>query len=412
MAVVKPFKAVRPSRDKVALVSSKSYEAYSPAELGAKLDFNPFTFLHVINPGYKYHQEVSGEERFKLVHNRYQEFKENGIFISDEKSSFYIYETIANKETFTGIIAAASVADYNKDVIKKHEATIHNRVRLFTDYLKSTGFNAEPVLLTYQDNKTLDGLLEQIKSERPEYEFTTTDKVYHKLWVVNDWDRLKQISAAFASIPALYIADGHHRTASSARLAQELAKENPDHKGDESYNYFMSYLIPESHLKISEFNRFVKDLNGLTKDEFLMELDEHFRVENRGQNFYVPTKKHHYSMYLDGEFYSLYLRKVHYDFVDTLSNLDTEILYQKLLKPILGIKNINKNSRIGYAHTRRDSLSIKTRVDSGEYRVGFGLIPIDVEEMKDVANEHLTMPPKTTYIEPKLRSGLTLYEFR
>lgn len=411
MAIVKPFKAVRPSRDKVALASSKSYEAYSPAELGAKLDFNPFSFLHVINPGYKYHQEVSGEDRFKLVHNRYLEFKENGIFISDDSPSFYIYETKSGKDTFCGIIGATSVEDYNNGVIKKHEKTLNNRVQLFTDYLKSTGFNAEPVLLTYEDDHDLNSILAKVKEKRSEYEFSTSDKVYHQLWLVQDPDTIDKITEAFQKTTSLYIADGHHRTASSALLAKSLATENQNHSGDEDYNFFMSYLIPESHLKISEFNRFVKDLNGLTKDEFLMQLDENFRVENRGQQFYLPTKKHHFSMYLDGEFYSLYLRKIHYDFINSLANLDTEILYQKILKPILGIENINNSNRIGYAHTKKDSLSIKTLIDEGAYKVGFGLIPIDVDEMKDVANEHSTMPPKTTYIEPKLRSGLTLYEF-
>lgn len=173
----------------------------------------------------------------------------------------------------------------------------------------------------------------------------------------------------------------------------------------------MSYLIPESHLKISEFNRFVKDLNGFTKDEFLLKIDEHFRIENRGLQFYVPSKKHHFSMYLDGEFYSLYLRKTHYDFENALNVLDTEILYQNILKPILGIKDINNSNRIGYNHTKKDSLSIKTMVDEGVYKIGFGLLPINIKEMKDVADQQLTMPPKSTYIEPKLRSGLTMYEF-
>ncbi len=411
MPTVKPFKAVRPSRDKVALVSSKSYEAYSAAELGAKLDFNPFTFLHVINPGYKYHQEVSGEERFRLVHNRYLEFKENGVFISDKKPSFYIYETVSGYDIFCGIVAATSVEDYKKGSIKKHEETLHDREILFENYLKTTGFNAEPVLLTYQDDDAIEELLNSIKKERPEYEFSTTDKIYHRLWVVDDAVLLNRFENEFAKIDAFYIADGHHRTSSSALLSETLAGENPSHTGKEPYNFFMSYLIPESHLKISEFNRYCKDLNGLTKDEFLIELDEHFRVENRGQHFYTPTKKHHFSMYLEGEFYSLYLRKTHYDFENALSILDAEILNEQVLSPILGIENINKSSRIGYSHTKKDSLSLKTLVDEGVYKVGFGILPTTIEEIKDIADEHLTMPPKTTYIEPKLRSGLTMYEF-
>ena len=196
-----------------------------------------------------------------------------------------------------------------------------------------------------------------------------------------------------------------------ALLAKDLASENKNHLGTEAYNFFMSYLIPESHLQISEFNRFVKDLNGLSVDEFLMKLDAIFRIENRGQQLYVPSKKHHFSMYLNGEFYSLYLRKNLYDFTDALSKLDAEILYQTILNPILGIKDVRNNNRLGYSHNKKDIISIKTKVDSGLYKVGFGLIPVTIDEMKAVADANLKMPPKTTYIQPKLRSGLTMYEF-
>mgnify|MGYP003683416065 CR=1 FL=1 len=411
MAIVKPFKAVRPSRDKVALVSSKSYEAYSPAELGAKLDFNPFTFLHVINPGYKYHQEVSGEQRFQLVHNRYLEFKENNIFIQDKKSGFYIYERIDKNNSFCGIIAATSVKDYLNDVIKKHEGTISKREQLFEKYLKVTGFNAEPVLLTFKDDATLSEIISIEKEKRPEYEFSTTDKRLHKLWLISDEVTIQKITQAFKKIEALYIADGHHRSASSCLLAKDLASANKNHSGNEDYNFFMSYLIPESHLQISAFNRFIRDLNGLSVDDFLMKLDTNFRIENKGQQLYTPSKKHHFSMYLDGEFYSLYLRKNKYQFTDALSRLDAEILYKTILHPILGIDDLTNNNRIGYSHNKTDSISIKTKVDSGLYKVGFGLIPVNINEMKEVADANLKMPPKTTYIQPKLRSGLTMYEF-
>jgi len=411
MAIVKPFKAVRPSRDKVALVSSKSYEAYSPAELGAKLDFNPYTFLHVINPGYKYHQEVSGEERFKLVHNRYLEFKEDIIFIQDKTPGFYIYERIGVHFSFCGIIGATSVQDYMKDIIKKHEGTISKREVLFENYLKTTGFNAEPVLLTFKDNETLENIINKEKLNRPEYEFSTTDQHLHKLWLVSDENIIQKITQAFQKIDALYIADGHHRSASSALLAKDLGKENKNHTGKENYNFFMSYLIPESHLQISEFNRFIKDLNGLTVAEFLLKLNENFRIENRGQQLYVPSKKHHFSMYLNGEFYSLYLRKDIYTFTDALSKLDADILYKTILNPVLGIRDLTNNDRIGYSHNKKDTISIKTKVDAGLYKVGFGLIPITIDEMKEIADANLKMPPKTTYIQPKLRSGLTIYEF-
>lgn len=411
MAIVKPFKAVRPSRDKVALVSSKSYEAYTPAELGAKLDFNPFTFLHIINPGYKYHQEITGEQRFQMVHNRYEEFKENGIFIQDEQPTFYIYESSDYYNSFCGIIAANSVEDYQNGLIKKHEGTLHRREVLFETYLKVTGFNAEPVLLMYKDNEDFNRFIDSVKQERPEYEFSTTDKKLHRLWLVNQKEEIEKITNFFDTINALYIADGHHRTASSALLAEDLKAENPNHNGKENYNFFMSYLIPESHLKISEFNRLIKDLNGLSKEEFLIELDTFFRIENKGQHLYKPTRKHHFSMYLDGEFYSLYLRKNQYTFDDSLSKLDTEILYRTILKPILGIEDLNNDNRIGYTNNKLDILSIKTNVDSGKFKVGFGLVPISISEMKEIADAELKMPPKTSYIEPKLRSGLTLYEF-
>lgn len=412
MATIKPFKAVRATRDKVALVSSKSYEIYTSEMLEAKLSFNPYTFLHVINPGYKYHkQDVSGEQRFKLVHNRYLEFKEDEIFTQDETPSFYIYQKITPTNSFCGIIAATSVEDYHNDVIKKHEGTLESRELLFENYLKNTGFNAEPVLLTYPDNDVITEIIKKYQQTRAEYEFSTTDKDTHLLWMVNDLDDVNQITEAFSKVKSLYIADGHHRSTSSCLLAQNIAKDNPNHTGEEDYNFFMSYLLPESQLKIYEFNRFIKDLNGLTPDEFLIELDEFFRIENRGLELYKPKEKHHFSMYLNGEFYALYLRKSAYEFTDSLSKLDAQILYTTVLKPILGINDIRNASKIMYSQDKSDSLELKTKVDSGDFSVSFGMLPTDIEELKSIVDAGLLMPPKTTYIEPKLRSALTIYEF-
>jgi len=411
MAIVKPFKAVRPSRDKVALVSSKSFDAYTDKELDAKLEFNPFTFLHIINPGYKYHQEFTGEQRFQMIHNRYEEFKENKIFIKDTTDSFYIYESSDANNSFCGIIAATAVDDYINGCIKKHEGTIKKREELFESYLKTTGFNAEPVLLTYEDDENFNKLLLTIQEKRPEYEFSTTDKKLHRLWLVNDEIHIGEITSFFEKKEALYIADGHHRSASSSLLKKDLQKENNHHNGTENYNYFMSYIIPESNLKISEFNRFVKDLNGLTIDEFLIELDKSYRIEEKGERFYKPSQKHHFSMYLDGKFYSLYLRKSAHTYKDALSKLDAEILYRTILKPILGIDNLDNNDRIRYRNNKLDMLSIKTLVDNGHFDISFGMLPITIDEMKNIADAQLIMPPKTSYIEPKLRSGLTMYEF-
>ena len=378
----------------------------------AKLAFNPFTFLHVINPGYKYQkQNIFGELRFKLVHNRYLEFKEDKIFTQDKIPAFYIYQKNTTTKSFCGIIAATSVADYHNKVIKKHEGTLKKRELLFENYLKNTGFNAEPVLLTYPDNEEIDSIIKKYKVQRPEYEFSTTDKDTHVLWVVNNAIDIEKITTAFKEIDTLYIADGHHRSTSSCLLAERLAKENPKHTGAEDYNFFMSYLLPESELSIFEFNRFITDLNGLTPNEFLIELDTFFRIENRRQELYKPKEKHHFSMYLNGDFYALYLRKSLYNFTDALSKLDAQILYKTVLKPILGIDDIRNDSKIVYSQNKTDSLELKSKVDSGDFKVSFGMLPTTIKELKEIVNSDLLMPPKTTYIEPKLRSALTIYEF-
>lgn len=381
-------------------------------QVESRLRDNPFSFLHIVNPGFKYQKEISGVERYGLVRNRYQEFKEDGIFMQDEKPSFYIYK-IVNRDglEFNGIVAATSVQDYENDVIKKHEDTLEFREVLFKEYLKTVGFNAEAVLLTYPDNQELETILNQIMDSRPEYEFTTTYRDTHYLWNVDDEALLQKIQDIFSEMPALYIADGHHRSASSYLLAKDLMAENPHHSGDEAYNYFMSYIIPESDLKIYEFNRLVKDLNGLEKEEFLIKLDEYFRIENRGMNYYKPSELHHFSMYLDGEFYSLNLRKSKYEIKNALDALDTQILYVTILKPLLGIEDLRNDQRIEYSHGKKDLAFVKTAVDSGTFAVGFGLLAVTTEEMRHIADQGLKMPPKSTYIEPKLRSGVTVYEF-
>ena len=412
MAKIIPFRAVRPTRDKVSLLAARSYDSYTAMQVEARLRDNPFSFLHIVNPGYKYQKEISGEERYGLVRNRYQEFKEDEIFRQDEKPSFYIYKIVnRDRMEFNGIVAAASVQDYAADVIKKHEDTLEYREVIFKEYLKTVGFNAEAVLLTYPDNSDLETLIEEVMQSRAEYEFTTTYRDTHYLWNVDDETLLNRIQQIFHQMPALYIADGHHRSASSYLLAQDLREENPHHTGEEPYNFFMSFLIPESDLKIYEFNRLVKDLNGMEKEEFLIKLDEYFRIENRGMEYYKPSELHHFSMYLDGEFYSLHLRKTKYEIKNALDALDTQILYTTILKPLLGIEDLRNDQRIAYSHGKIDLAYVKTVVDSGAFAVGFGLVAVTTSEMKQIADEGLKMPPKSTYIEPKLRSGVTVYEF-
>lgn len=410
MAIVKPFRAIRPSRDKVAFVASRSYEDYDDDELNSILAYNPFSFLHIINPGFKFHQNVSGKERFKLVHNRYLEFLEDGVFQKEKMPCFYLYQINKGKFSSLGLFCATSVKDYRNDVIKKHEDTLVKREVLFAEYLNTVGFNAEPVLMTYQDDKTISALLKKEIHKDPEYDFTTTDRVRHCLWKISNQTTITKLQERFKAIGALYIADGHHRSASSLLLSEASKERNMEHTGEEAYNYFMSYLIPESEIKIYEFNRMVKDLNGLSKEAFLIALDTMYRIEERTDGIYKPEKKHHFSMYLDGTFYSLYLRKKVYAFTDALSKLDTQILYKTILEPILGIHDLRNDKRIAYGFGKYNHIKMKDAIDDGDFAVGFSLVPITIDEIKGIANAGLVMPPKSTYIEPKLRSGLAIYE--
>ncbi len=409
MPKIIPFKAVRPTRDKVSLIASRSYDTYSKSERKARLDNNPYSFLHIVNPGYKYHKEISGEARYKLVRNRYLEFKEEGIFIQDQKPAFYVYKIVnRDNESFVGVIAAASILDYKNNLIKKHENTIKDREEIFKEYLKITGFNSEPVLLTHPDSAALTVICEAVMQQRAEYEFTTTYQDTHYLWPVFDHNTIQAIQNAYAKMSALYIADGHHRSSSSALLFDDLSQSQ---SAGESSNHFMVYIIPESHLRIHAFSRMIKDLNGKDKEQLLVELDSVFKIENRG-NFYVkPARIHEFSMYLDGEFYLLSLRVQYRSFNNALENLDAQILYDLVLKPILNITNPRADVRLGYGKGKDDMLLVKQKVDKGLYAVGFGLFPATTQQIKDISDQGLTMPPKSTFIQPKLRSGITIYEF-
>jgi len=410
MAIIRPFRAIRPAKDKVAFVASRSYEEYDKKERNYHLKYNPFSFLHIINPGYKFQKSIVGEERFTLIRNRYLEFLEEQVFIKDGLEGFYLYQIQKRDFRTLGIFCATSVLDYRNDCIKKHEDTLHKREQLFANYLKTVGFNAEPVLITYPQNETIQNIIAQEVKKTPEYDFTTPDKKRHQLWPIHDKDTIQNIQEAFANIDAIYIADGHHRSASSNLLSQDLEKKNKNHGGHEAYNYFLSYLIPEKEIRIYEFNRMVKDLNGLAKEEFLIKLDAFYRIEKRDDGLYKPTQKHHFSMYLDGAFYSLYLRRKVYEFTDALSELDTQILYKTILEPILGIHDLRNDKRISYGYGKYNVLKMKDSIDKGEFSVGFSLVPITMDEIKAIADANLVMPPKSTYIEPKLRSGLTIYE--
>lgn len=405
MAKIKPFKAVRPAPDKVALVTCRTYDDYSSAELAAWLDFNPYSFLHVIHPAYANAQKVSLEKRFKAVANKYQDFKHDQILIEEEHPVFYLYEIQSKGQTFTGIIAGTSVKDYQDNVIKKHEDTLQYRVELFKDYLHQTNFNTEPVLITYPDSVEINTFIALRKKSKPVYEYSTSNKEKHTLWKIDTQSEVDWLQEHFENIPNLYIADGHHRSASA-----ELLYEQDKHLGNENLNYFMSFLIAESNVKIYEFNRLIRDLNGLSKDDFIKKLSEHFVIVAKDQEIWKPQNKFEFGMYFDGSFYALFYKKENHQQASILDNLDAQILYDKVLFPLLGIEDLRNDERIDYIPGKQSISVIKDLIDEGEFEVGFMLYPSDINEIKALADNDLIMPPKSTYIEPKFRSGLVVYE--
>ncbi len=405
MAKIKPFKAVRPAPDKVALVTCRTYDDYSSAELAAWLDFNPYSFLHVIHPAYANAQKVSLEKRFKAVANKYQDFKHDQILIEEEHPVFYLYEIQSKGQTFTGIIAGTSVKDYQNNVIKKHEDTLQYRVELFKDYLHQTNFNTEPVLITYPDSVEINTFIALRKKSKPVYEYSTTNKEKHTLWKIDTQSEIDWLQEHFENIPNLYIADGHHRSASA-----ELLFEQDKHLGNENLNYFMSFLIAESNVKIYEFNRLIRDLNGLNKEDFIKRLSENFIIKAKDQEIWKPQNKFEFGMYLDGSFYALFYKNENHNANSVLDNLDAQILYDKVLFPILGIEDLRNDERIDYIPGKQSISVIKDLIDEGEFEVGFMLYPSDINEIKALADNDLIMPPKSTYIEPKFRSGLVVYE--
>lgn len=413
MSKIIPFQAVRPAQDKVALVTCRNYDDYSPAELASWLNFNPYSFLHVINPAYVHSQKITLDKRFKGVSHKYQDFKNENILIDDKSPAFYLYQIQTKSQSFIGIVAGTTIEDYKNNVIKKHEDTLQYRVELFKDYLLQTGFNTEPVLITYPDNLEINNWISEKKKEQPIYHFSTTNKEKHTLWRVNEETEINWLQKQFESISELYIADGHHRSASAELLYdQNIALKN------EKLNYFMSFLIAESNVKIYEFNRIIRDLNGNSKEEFLNKLDENFILIPKDQELWKPQSKFEFGMYLDGSFYALFFKQGNNINFNTetnrkneiLENLDAQILYNKVLKPILGIEDLRNDERIEYLPGKQSILTLKELVDEGEFEVGFMLFPSDVSEIKALADNNLIMPPKSTYIEPKFRSGLMVYE--
>ncbi|WP_445385211.1 DUF1015 domain-containing protein [Robiginitalea sp. IMCC44478] len=408
MAEILPFKAIRPARDKAAFVISKSYEDYSSEERRLVMQHNPFSFLHILNPGFKFDQQYKGSKRYSLVRNRYEEFLEEKILIQDEIPSLYLYRRSFENRQYCGIFCATSTRDYRSGLIKKHEDTLRRREELFADYLEQVGFNAEPVLMTYPDQPEIETVLNEVMQGMAEYHFTSPDLVTHELWVINSPDHMARLTRVFGDIDALYIADGHHRSASSDLLAKR--KSNGKHQNS-TYNYFMSYLIPESQVQIRGFNRLLTEMNGLSTKELLIRLDTFYRIHEKGSLPFRPEEKHTFSMYLDGVFYALSLRKKPYELSDAKARLDSQILYETILKPIFGIEDLRHDDRIHYRCGAQNEIEMKMLIDQGKYKVGFGMVPVSIEEIRDIADAGQTMPPKSTFIQPKLPSGLAIYAF-
>jgi uncharacterized protein (DUF1015 family) len=404
MSKIIPFKAVRPTSDKVALVTCRNYDDYSPAELASWLNFNPYSFLHIINPAYVNAQKITLDKRFKGVAHKYQDFKNEGTFIEDETPAFFLYQIETKSQTFTGLVAGTSIEEYKNNIIKKHEDTLQYRVELFKDYLHQTGFNTEPVLITYPDNEAINSWISKKVKEQPVYHFATTNKEKHTLWKVESDKEVDWLKKQFESIPELYIADGHHRSASAELLYDQYRNAEND-----NLNYFMSFLIAESNVKIYEFNRIIRDLNGFSKENFLEKLSDHFIIKSKEQELWKPQGKFEFGMYLDGCFYALFYKQETKN-PSIIENLDAQILYDKVLQPILGIEDLRNDERIEYIPGKQSILTIKELVDEGEFEVGFMLFPSDINEIKTLADHNLIMPPKSTYIEPKFRSGLLIYE--
>ena len=408
MIKINPFKAIRPTRDKAYLVASRSYLSYSETTLREKLLNNPYTFLHVINPEYSLDVPIlHGVEKYKLVRQKYLNFKSDGTFVKDEKPCFYIYQQVTPENIYTGIIVAASIDDYLNGTIKVHEHTISKREVMFSDYLEYTGFNAEPVLLTYPKIPRVNEIMNVYMQERPEYEFTSTNKVLHNLWLIDKDIDIKEIQSLFMKVDSVYIADGHHRSASSALYCNRKRKQLKNIKGSESFNYFMSFMIDDEQMRIYDFNRLVKDLNGLSINEYLLKVGEVYNIEKNVND--KPTQKDEIYMYLDGNWFSLIAKAHTFDASHCVDHLDPAILSKNILDPILGIKDIRNDQRIDFMDGKQGLTSLKNAVDSGDYCVAFALKPITIEQLKRVADQNQVMPPKSTYIEPKLRSGLTIY---
>ncbi|MCU6772263.1 Uncharacterized conserved protein [uncultured Bacteroides sp.] len=413
MAIVKPFKGIRPPKSMVEEVASRPYDVLNSEEAREEAKGNEKSLYHIIKPEIDF--PVGTDEHDSAVYDKavenFKMFQEKGWLVQDDKENYYVYAQTMNGKTQYGLVVGAYVPDYMNGVIKKHELTRRDKEEDRMKHVRVNNANIEPVFFAYPDNAELDAIVAKYTAREPEYDFIAPgDGFGHTLWVIDEKDDIDRITALFADMPALYIADGHHRSAAAALVGAEKAAQNPNHKGDEEYNYFMAVCFPASQLTIIDYNRVVKDLNGLTAEQFLKALEKDFIVEEKGESIYKPSSLHNFSLYLAGKWYSLTAKPGTYDDNDPIGVLDVTISSNLILDEILGIKDLRSDKRIDFVGGIRGLEELKRRVDSGEMAMALALYPVSMKQLMDIADTGNIMPPKTTWFEPKLRSGLIIHK--
>lgn len=412
MAVLRPFKGYRPPVDKVKDVASRPYDVLNSKEARVEVEGNPHSFLHVVKPEVDLDEDIDLHSQvvYDKAKSNLNKLIEDGFFVKDEKDMLYVYAQTMFGKTQYGIVGCASVEDYMTEVIKKHELTRPDKEEDRMNHIRNSNFNAEPVFFAYPDHKGIDEIVAKVIAAKPEYDFVTDDNVGHHFWLIDDDKDIADIVAYFEKdIPYTYVADGHHRTAAAALVGNERKQNNPDHTGEEEYNYFLAVHFPESQLSIIDYNRVVTDLNELSPKQFLGELDKAFDVTELGKEIFKPEELHTFSMYMEGTWFSLKAKESTYDDSDPIACLDVTILSEQVLGPVLNITDLRKSKRIDFVGGIRGLEELRKLVDSGEMQLAFALYPVSMKQLMDIADNDMIMPPKTTWFEPKLRSGLVIH---
>lgn len=409
--IVRPFRGLRPRKDMIEKVAAKPYDVVTTEEARKEAQKNPYTFYKVTRPEINFQDEVDTHSDEVILKGKevLDQYQKDNVMILEEKPAIYVYKEEWKGFSQIGIYATFSTQEYREGKIKKHELTRKDKEDERAKHVKLLKAHTGPVFLMYRSKPELDELIIKHTSKTPEYGYVDDTGIHHTLWVVKDEKEINEIVDAFKSVNAFYIADGHHRAAAAARAAEEFAKENPNHTGEEEYNFFLAVLFPHNQLNILDYNRVVKDLNGLTEEEFLNKVSEKFIVEEAPKSPYKPEKKHEFGMYLNNKWYKLTAKEGTYNENDVVSSLDVAILQENLLKPILGIENPRTDKRIDFVGGIKGMEELQKLVDSGEFKVAFSLFPTSIEDLLQVADEGKIMPPKSTWFEPKLKSGILVH---